>query len=254
MKKFILLFVFAFSSIIVKAQAGYNYKEFGIGLDVSYERGYTNVQRQDNHFGGNINFIYNYSPYIPVTAEIQFGTLSGGGLTPDKDKYGRKYVNNYEALVVHADFQLGEVIDYSESNVLNILKNFYFGCGAGILFNSNTVQRTNIYYGEKLPNGETAPNNGPSTYVFPGNNSGIDITVPLRFGYEFKIYDEYQEPFMAIDLGYVHNIVFGEGLDGYNDPTSVFKNNAADQYRQITIGVKFNFGNVTSYNKLIRRF
>jgi hypothetical protein len=243
LKKLILLFVFVFSSIIVKAQAGYNYKEFGIGLDVSYERGYTNVQRQNNHFAGNINFIYNYSPYIPVTAEIQFGTLSGGGLTVDKDKYGRQYTNNFEALILRGDFQLGEVIDYSESGVLNILKNFYFGSGVGILFNNNTVQRTNVI----LANGSLA-------YVFPGSNSGINITAPIRFGYEFKIYDEYQEPYMAIDLGYVHNLVFGEGLDGYNDPSNKFKNNATDQYRQITIGVRFNFGNVTSFNKLIRRF
>lgn len=243
MKKLILLFVFAFSSIIVKAQAGYNYKEFGIGLDVSYERGYTNVQRQNNHFAGNINFIYNYSPYIPITAEIQFGTLSGGGLTVDKDKYGRKYINNFEALIFRGDFQLGEVIDYSESDVLNILKNFYFGTGVGIFFNNNTVQRTNVILA-----------NGSSSYVFPGNNSGINITTPLRFGYEFKFYNEYEEPYMAIDLGYVHNLVFGEGLDGYNDPSNKFKNNATDQYRQITIGVRFNFGNVTSFNKLIRRF
>lgn len=243
MKKFILLFVFAFPAILVKAQEGYNYKEFAIGLDLSYERGYTNVQRQDNHISENVNFTYNYSPYIPVTAELQFGTLSGGGLTPKLDRYGRQYTNQYEAFVVHADFQLGEVIDYSESGVLNILKNIYFGSGVGFVFNNNTVQRTNIIAA-----------NGPTDYVFPGSDNSINLIVPLRFGYEFKIYNDFQEPYMAIDLGYVHNMVFGEGLDGYDDPSSKFKNNATNQYRQITIGVKFNFGNITSFNKLIRRF
>jgi hypothetical protein len=48
--------------------------------------------------------------------------------------------------------------------------------------------------------------------------------------------------------------VFGEGLDGYDDPSNKFKNNATDQYSQIVIGVKFSLGNVTSYNKLIRSF
>jgi hypothetical protein len=119
----------------------------------------------------------------------------------------------------------------------------------GIIFNSNTVQRTNVYYGE---NG--LPNYGLSTYVFPGSNASINLTVPFRFGYEFKIYNDYEEPYMAIDLGYVHNMVFGEGLDGYDDPSAKFKNNATNQYRQIVVGVKFSFGNVTSYNKLIRRF
>lgn len=228
---------------------GYNYKEFGIGLDVSYERGYTNIERQDEHFCENINFIYNYSPYIPVVAELQFGTLSGGGLTPNLDKFGRKFTNNYEAFVLHADFQFGEVIDYSESTTLNIIKNFYFGTGGGIVFNNNTVQRTNVYDGE---NG--LPNYGGKDYVFPGSDNSINLTIPLRFGYEFKLYNAFEEPYMAIDIAYVHNLVFGEGLDGYDDPSSKFKNNATNQYRQILIGVKFNFGNVTSYNKLIRRF
>jgi hypothetical protein len=59
---------------------------------------------------------------------------------------------------------------------------------------------------------------------------------------------------MAIDIAYIHSLVFGEGLDGYNDPPSTFKNNATNQYRQILIGIKFHFGNITAYNKLIRRF
>lgn len=243
MKKLILFFVFAFAAIIVKAQAGYNYKEFAIGLDVGYERGYTNINRQDNNLSQSINFIYNYSPYIPITAELQFGKLSGGGLTIDKDPYGRMYVNKYEAFTLHGDFQMGEVIDYSESDVLNVLKNFYFGSGVGIVFNNNTVQRTNVIAA-----------NGRLDYVFPGDDHSINIIVPLRFGYEFKIYNDYEEPYMAIDIGYVHNLVFGEGLDGYDDPSAKFKNNATNQYRQFVIGVKFSFGNVTSFNKLIRRF
>jgi hypothetical protein len=229
--------------VLAKAQMGYNYKEFGIGLDISAARGYTNIARQDEHIVANINFIYNYSPYIPVTAELQFGTLSGGGLTPNLDRYGRMFTNHFEAFVIHADFQLGEVIDYSQNDLLNIVKNFYFGSGGGIVFNSNTVQRKNVI-----------PENGSLDYIFPGKDASINLTVPLRFGYEFKIYNEYSEPYMAIDIGYVHNLVFGEGLDGYDDPSAKFKNNATNQYRQIVIGVKFNFGNITSYNKLIRRF
>ena len=149
MKKLILLFILVFSVVLAKAQLGYNYKEFGIGMDVSYQRGYTNLNRQDEHIGANINFMYNYSPYIPVVAELQFGTLSGGGISiPDKDRYGRQYTNSYEAFLVHADFQLGEVIDYSRNDFLNVMKNFYFGSGIGFVFNNNTVQRYNIYYGE----------------------------------------------------------------------------------------------------------
>jgi hypothetical protein len=238
----------AFSAIMVKAQLGYNYKEFGIGLDVCYERGYTNIRKQDYHIGQSLNFVYNYSPYLPIAAELQFGTLSGGGLIPKLDKFGRQYTNHFQGLILHADLQLGEFIDYSESYMNNILKGFYFGSGGGIIFNSNTVQRTNVYYGE---NG--LPNNGPSTYVFPGSNSSINLTIPLRVGYEFKLFNYWEEPYMTINIGYVHNLVFGEGLDGYDDPSSKFKNNATNQYSQIVVGVRFNFGNVISYTKIIRQ-
>jgi hypothetical protein len=152
------------------------------------------------------------------------------------------YTNHFEGLILHGDFQLGEVVDYTESYFMSAIKGFYIGSGGGIIFNSNTVQRTNVIL-----------SNGPSTYVFPGSNSSINLTIPLRIGYEFKLFNEYEEPWMAINIGYVHNLVFGEGLDGYDDPSSKFKNNATNQYRQIVVGVRFNFGNVTSYNKVIRQ-
>ncbi len=245
MKKLLLLFIFAFIAVAGKAQVGYNYKEFSVGLDISYQRGYTNVSRQDNHVAQNINFTYNYSPYIPLTAELQFGTLSGGGTTPNLDPFGRMYTNHYEGLILHGDLGLGEVIDYDQNDLLGFVKNFYFGTGIGFIFNNNTVQRTNVI----AANG---PTSGSDVYVFPGSNSSVNITIPLRFGYEIKFYNEFQEPFMAVDIGYTHSMVFGEGLDGYDDPQSKFKNNASNQYRQILVGVKFSFGNITSYNKVIR--
>jgi hypothetical protein len=243
LKKIILLGLITCLLSVAKAQTAYNYQKFGIGLDLSYQRGYTNITRQDSHIGENINFIYNYSPYIPIVAEFQFGTLSGGGLTPNLDPFGREYTNNYKAFLLHADFHLGEVIDYSQSDVLNMLKNFYFGTGAGLLFNDNRVQRTNIY-----------PWNGSLTYIFPGKDNSVNVDIPLRFGYELKIYDDYDEPYMAIDIFYVHSYVPGSGLDGYNDPNPPFKHNSTDQYRQISIGVKYNFGSITSFTKPITRF
>ena len=81
LKKYILFFVFTASAIVAKAQAGYNYYEWGVGAEASYERGYTNVPRQDNDIGFAGKFIYNYNPYLPIELEVQGGHLSGGGLT-----------------------------------------------------------------------------------------------------------------------------------------------------------------------------
>ena len=245
MKRYILIIAALAASITVKAQAGYNYQEYGVGADVFVERGYTNLNKQYEHPGFALKFVYNYNPYLPIEVEIQKGTLSGGGLLPSQDPNGRKYINNYLAVVAHADIQLGSLIDYQDNLFLQIIKNFYVGTGVGIISNSNTDQRYSIY--EPAPPSKDA-------YIFPGSNSSIDLMVPIRFGYEFKIYDYFDEPGFAIDIGYIHNFAFGEGLDGYNDPESKFKNNAIDQYRQIYIGFKYYFGNVTSYDKLIRSF
>jgi hypothetical protein len=244
LKKYILFFAAVFIATAAKAQSGYNYMEWGLGGGVSYERGYTNITTQFNHPGFNLNVVYNYNPYLPVEAEIQIGQLSGGGIgpgdtyAPKLDPYGRKYTNNYKALIVHADFQLGTAIDYGDDWFLNIAKNLYLGSGLGLIVNNNTVQRT-------------APNH---VYVFPGKDNSIDFMLPIRFGYEYKIFDDYNEPAFAIDATYIHTFAFGEGLDGYNDPSSKFKNNSIDQYRQFNITFKYYFGRVVSYNKLIRDF
>jgi hypothetical protein len=56
---------------------------------------------------------------------------------------------------------------------------------------------------------------------------------------------------MGINVGYITNITWGEGLDGYDDSSKNFKNNAPDLYRQIVVGVKFNFGPTRSFYKSI---
>ncbi|MDP9048865.1 MAG: hypothetical protein M3N14_12070 [Bacteroidota bacterium] len=243
MKKYILIGILGLISVALKAQNAFNYQELGIGLNASYVRGYTNVTRQYNHPAFDIAILYNYNPYLPIAVEFQKGTLSGGGLTVKLDKYGRQYSNNYSAISLHADIQLGAGIDYEDNNFLKFVKNFYIGTGIGILSNDNTVQRTNVIVA-----------NGPLNYVFPGTDKGTNIVLPIRFGYEIKIFDSYREPTMAIGIGYVHNMTFGEGLDGYNDPNAKFKNNALDQYRQIVVGFKYFFGNVVSYNKPLRKY
>jgi hypothetical protein len=228
LKKLILLIAFVLTSFIVEAQQAYHFDEFGVGLDLSYERGYTNINTQANHISANLNLIYYYGPFASSVAEFQYGTLSGGGSTPNLDPYGRQYVNHYAAFILRTDYQVGGIIGYSTSDFVNFCKNFYGGTGLGFLYNNNTVQRYSIY--------------DPS-YRFPGTNHSINVDLPLRFGYEFKFYNDFQEPYLAIDLCYAHSLVFGEGLDGYDDPPSKFRNLHVDQYRQIVLGIKLNFGN-----------
>jgi hypothetical protein len=241
LKKILLFFVFILGSIVVKAQGDYNFSPYGIGFGSSIIRGYTNVSRQNNTLAFNGNFNYYYTPYLVLSTEIQGGRLWGGSRVTDPS--GREYENNYFALIVHGDLQLGEVINYDNSWILNILKNGYFGPGAGFVDDNVKNQRTNLIASQLYPVG---------TYVFPGKDHSINPVVALRAGYEVKFYNSYDEPYIRLYVEYEHNIVFGEGLDGYDDPPSEFKNNSPDQYRQITIGIKYNFGLIRSYTKPIR--
>jgi hypothetical protein len=249
LKKYFLLFVLVSVTMMAKAQSGFNYYEWGAGFGASYGRGFDDLVRQVWHPGGSLNLTYNYSPFVPMSVELQFGTLEGGGRTPDKDEFGRYSKNNYKALVFHADLQMGEIIDYDGNFFLDRIKNFYIGAGIGAISNNvggnngNNIQRTNLYL-----------KNGPLDYVFPGKNKSVNLMVPLRFGYEFKIYDDYDQVGYTITLGYQHAYTFGEGLDGYDDNTQKFKNNAPDQFSMFTIGFKYNFGNTVSYTKLVRNF
>jgi len=173
---------------------------------------------------------------MPFAFEAQSGKLSGGNdLTDPSHRY---FVNNYLGFNIHGDLQLGEIMDYQDNFFMERLKGLYMGLGVGMIFNNITSIRR---YALDDP-----------TYFYPGKDHSISPLVPIRFGYEFKVFNSNDEPFMAIDLGYTHYLTFAEGLDGYNDPSSKFKNNSQDMFRSITIGVKINFGNSVSYIKPIR--
>ena len=237
MKKYILLIAVTVAALAAKAQGGYNYDSFGFGVGVSGLRPHADLKKEYDDIGYHADFTFYYNPYIPVVLEFQVGKLRGGGDSRAVDKDTRKFENNYKAILLHIDYQLGDAIDYERNDFLKIVKNFYVGVGAGFIFNNVQTNRYSLI---------------DPTYRFPGTDQSVNFSVPLRVGYEFKIFDFYGVPKFGITLGYEHNITFGEGLDGYNDPVSKFKNNAPDQYRQVTIGLKYNFGYQNSYDKSIR--
>ncbi|QEC76526.1 hypothetical protein [Mucilaginibacter ginsenosidivorax] len=250
MKKYILFFVLGFTVAMAKAQSGFNYYEFGAGISASYGKAEADLKKQDYHPAVSLNFVYNYSPFLPITAELQKGTFSGGGALKSQDFSGRYFTNSYFSFNVHGDLQAGEILDYSDSWVLDRIKGLYIGTGIGFIYNNMTrIERFNRFpeNGVVYPD----PNSGEG---FQGKNNSLNIIIPIRLGYEFKIFDDYDQPRYGIDISVQHYFAPGEGLDGYNDPTSKYKNNATDQYTFVTVGFKYNFGNTTSYVKLIRKF
>ena len=234
LKKYPLLLIFVLAAITVSAQVGnYNYVKYAVGYEFSSTRGYTNVNAQNDEIAQSLHLTYYYAPFVPLEAEVQVGQLAGGGVKIDP--YGRQYANNYYAVIFHADLQFGQIVNYGNSDFLNFIKDFYIGAGVGALTNNVKVQRTSPY--------------DPS-YVFPGTDHGTNIDLPFRIGYEYKFFNRFDEATFRIYVSYTQSFVLGEGLDGYNDPPTHFKNNATDQYRQISIGFKYDFGPGTSYTKI----
>jgi hypothetical protein len=126
--------------------------------------------------------------------------------------------------------QAGELMDYSDSPFANGLKNLYISSGLGYVVNNLKTNR----YSLKIPD-----------FYTPGEDHSNEIFIPARIGYEFKLYNKYDEPSVRIDLAYQYNFVMGDDLDGFT------AGKQKDAFSQISLGVKFALGSKTSYRKQI---
>jgi len=260
-----LLFLFALQvfTYTAKAQLGYNFHQYSLGFGAGSMFATTDVPYHVQHPSFNLNFGYNLTPFTSFTFDFQFGKLSGGydnyykdavknlnafnatdaaviSLLPTAyalsvDPYLRSYTNNYQTYMIHGDVQFGEFLDYENGNwIVQAMKNFYVGTGIGIIYNNiSSIRRYNA----------------DTTYVYGGADHSNNIVIPMRVGYKVKLYNAYDEPSVELELGYQRNMVFGYGLDGYSDP--IFTTRNYEVFEGIQVGVKFNFGNVTSYRKQI---
>ncbi len=230
MKRFILLSALLITTVITKAQNGFDYQPFSAGGGMGITTAYGNTQTTVNKYAYNINFNYNVTPYYTYTIELQTGTLAGGQVT---DFNARRFSNDYIALLAHADMQAGELIDYEHNALLNGLKNLYAGVGLGVLSNKITYIQTVIPVGQS------------NLTTYPYLPSSVNVLLPIRFGYDFKIFNGYERPQYRVDLAYNFNTAFGKGLDGYTTLSTI------KFYGYLSLGVKISFGNVLTYRKPI---
>jgi len=228
-KTTILIAIMCFTTLVSKAQSGDNYAQFDVGAAGAYNSVKSDVQTAKSTISPIITFNYNQTPFINYLLEIQAGKLEGGDST--KDALGRQFTNSYTAVYFRIQLQMGEIIDYSTSPAANAFKNFYISSGVGYLINHITnINRTSL--------------TTPIVYT-PGLLNSTEIVIPLRVGYEFKIFNDSGEPTFKIDIGYQENFVLGDELDGF----AANKNN--DSYSQFTLGLKYSIGSFVSYRKHI---
>lgn len=233
-KKLFLGIVFCLFSCGLQAQ--YNFYNVAIGASAGLTRPYADLTQYQYKQAYSVIASYFYTPFVEFNAEAQFGQVAGGSNTANR--HLRQYANSFKTFILSGNVQLGEIVDYEDSRFLYRIKGLYGGAGLGVILNKMTfVQRVK-------PDG--------TDYVFPGKDSGMNFSMPFRIGYQFKIFDSYQEPRYLIDVGYTMHVTFGEGLDGYNDSPSIFENFSPDMYSQTYISFKYAFGFTAAYRKPIR--
>jgi hypothetical protein len=220
-------------TLVSKAQLGYDYAQYDIGFGASLNQVYGDAEIVKTKPAAHINFTYNQTPFVNYVAEIQTGTLEGGNAVTTLS--GRFFKNNFTALVFRGQLQAGEIIDYSQGGVMNVLKNFYLSTGLGYILND--IKNDPQHYNNK--------SNTDPQYESVGLTKSNELYMPLRLGYEFKLFNQYGEPSFKIDLGAQYNMDFTDNMDGFNTGKS------NDKLMQYSITFKFALGGVTSYRKQV---
>jgi hypothetical protein len=227
-KKCFLLLVLCLAISTAKAQVGYNFKQYDLGLGIDFNQPYTDAQTIKTTKSARLSFNYNFTPFVNYVVEWQTGDLQGGSLATTT---GRAFTNNFNAIILRGQLQAGELIDYSQSGVANAFKNLYVSSGIGFVVNHmKEINRFSVV----IPD-----------YYTDGEDNSNQLLIPLRLGYEFKLYNKYNEPGFKIDIGYQYNFILGDGLDGYT------AGKQKDSYAQFGIGIKFAIGGVATYRKQV---
>jgi hypothetical protein len=229
--KIAIIIILCASTFLAKAQIGYDYAQYDVGFAAGLNTGViTDVASTKTAPSINFNFNYNHTPYLNYIFEASIGRLKGGDSLKTVGG-GREFENHFAAFALRVQLQGGEIFDYSKSNVANAFKGLYLSTGIGYLVNHIVAKSADRRQPEGVP--------------LPGNNNTNIPYIPLRIGYELKLFNQYSEPSVKFDIGYQFNYVLNDNLDGY--ATGGYN----DSFSQLTLGVKFAIGGVTSYRKQI---
>jgi hypothetical protein len=229
LKKCVLMLALCLAISTARAQSGYDFKQYDLGLGLDFNSAYTDAQTVVSTKSARLSFNYNFTPFVNYVVELQTGDLKGGNALTTTT--GREFTNSFNSVILRAQLQAGEVIDYSQGGLANAFKSLYISSGIGFVVNHITeINR----YSVQTPG-----------YYTDGENNSYQLLLPVRLGYEFKLYNKYGEPGFKIDLGYQYNFILGDSLDGFT------AGKQKDAYAQFGIGIKFAIGGRATYRKQI---
>ena len=102
-KKIIFTLLFGFFAIISKAQLGFNYSQYDIGVSAGFNQVFGDASTQTTTASAIFNITYNQSPYTNFVLDGQFGQLKGGNYIKDRSK--RQFANNFRAFDIRGQLQ-----------------------------------------------------------------------------------------------------------------------------------------------------
>ncbi len=231
----IIFFCFLFACTNASAQQ-FNFKRYGFGLSTGVTHAFTDVPEMKIAPGIVLSADYFITPFVSTYLDIQFGSIKGGSAVVDfantPNRHGREFNNSYLSATVNTRLALAQLVYYEDSRILNAIRGFYLGLGAGVIKNNVKAVRLQA----------RQPWHPAEGYIFPGKDKSINLLVPLNAGINFEIKDSWNETRYILGVNYQSNLTFGEGLDGYNDPRPKFENYGFDMYNMGTISLKYCFG------------
>lgn len=208
------------------ASGQYNYYRLSVGLNTGVTQALADVEKIVMKPTMILTGDYHITPFSFAGIEIQKGNISGGDKVADP--HLRFFNNSYMAVMLNARTQLGQFVDFESSNLLYAIRGFYIGTGVGIV-NNKMADVVRLKPGTDPP------------YKFPGLDKSTDLVVPINTGISFNVVDKWRFTKFIFSINYQSNILFGEGIDGYNDPKAIFRN-GRDFFGVASIGVRYCFG------------
>jgi len=213
--------------LCMNAIAQSNFYKLSISAGVGSTHSFTDVKKHDFDMAGYGNLEYHFTPFFSFGGQLQKGQIVGGSV--ETDPHHRQFVNAYASATVGGKLALGALMDYSRNSFSNFAKDLYVGAGAGVIHNRmKSIARSQVGSG----------------YVFPGKDSSNDLVFPFDLGLNIYFKSYSGMPRVAINFNIQTNITIGEGLDGYDDSSTRFKNGNPDIYNYYSVGIKYHFGPV----------
>jgi len=230
LRKTYILLLCAFLTTAVYGQN--NFYKLGIGAGAGVTQSFTDVVIHGRAPAVYGTFDYFLTPYLSFGLEGQVGKIKGGDRI--KDYHKREFTNSYKTATLNAKVYLGMLTDkgYGTSALGNFFRGAYFGVGVGVLANNMT----------DIVRVQPAGGIFAGGYVFPGQSNSKEILLPANIGINFYINDNYGFERFVINLNMQGSMSLGEGMDGYDDTSAIFKNKSPDIYTFGSIGLKYRFG------------